>query len=86
MFNIASLFGYFLVMLIFMIIAIIVAKSKASWVLVAIGAGIQLFSLIGLQKQKEYVYMDTTPYWWTYAIILLVTAAVIVIRSSDQNN
>lgn len=43
MFSAAHLFGYFLFMIVFMVIAIITAKRKISWVLYAIGVIWQYF-------------------------------------------
>jgi hypothetical protein len=86
MFNLATMFGYFLILIICSIVAILTAKLKVSWAFLVAGAGIQLASLIGLQKNANATYLNTTPYWWTYAIIILLTLAIMVIRKSGQDD
>lgn len=72
--------GYFWFMLLFMIVAVMVAKTKGAWVVYAIGAVIQLMSLYGNQKTADLFGIDMTTPWVIYFLILLVTALVIVRR------
>lgn len=72
--------GYFLIMLIFMIIAIVTAKGKSAWVWYAIGAILQLLSLSGNQKVATMNGTDTTIHWIVYFALLIVTAILIVKR------
>ena len=85
MFFIYELFyylGYFWFMLLFMIVAIIVARTKGAWAFYAIGAVIQLMSLYGKQKTADLLGIDMTTPWIIYFLILLVTALVIVRKNS----
>lgn len=80
MFSAAHLFGYFLFMIVFMVIAIITAKRKISWVFYAAGAIWQYFSLSGLQREAVYTGTDTTLYWITYGVLLILAAVLIILK------
>ena len=72
--------GYFSLMIIFMTVAILTAKSRTAWIWYAIGAGIQLFALLGNQKVANINGTDTTLYWVIYLGLLLTTARIIDVR------
>ena len=80
MFSAAQLFGYFLFMIVFMVIAIITAKRKISWVLYAIGVIWQYFSWSGLQREAADTGTDTIPYWITYGVLLVLAAVLIILK------
>lgn len=82
LYNFVSLIGYFLVMIIFVVIAILCAKSAVSWVLVVIGAGVQFLSLIGTQRNLNYWGAGDamTGYWVVYFLLLIVGVALISAR------
>ena len=85
LYQLASCLGYFLVMLIFMGIAIALAKSKASWVLYIIGAVIQFISLLGNQKTATISGTNMTLYWLVYFGLLVVPAIIIRKRYEKAN-
>lgn len=80
LYDLASYFGYFFVMIIFMVIAFITAKHKFSWVFYAIGAGLQLMSLIGNQKTASFYGISMTTHWLIYFFLLGVFWFVIASR------
>lgn len=81
LYDLASYISYFLVMIVFMIIAIIIAKHKsAAWCCYGIGAGLQLLSLIGNQKTANFYGTSMTTYWVIYFVLLAISAMIIVDR------
>lgn len=80
LYNLMSCIGYFLIMIIFMIIAIVTAKGKGAWIWYVIGAILQLFSLLGNQKMAAINGTDTTMHWVVYFALLIITAIIIVKR------
>lgn len=76
-YEVAVILGYFLPMLLFVVLAIISAKSWAGWLLLAIGSIVQLFSLTGLQKAADYRGTDMSLYWLIYIGLLIVAATII---------
>jgi len=74
--------GYFFLMIIFMIVALVIAKRKLAWVSYAMAAIIQLMALLGNQKSG----MDVTMYWFIYVIILIITAVIIILRQRKISN
>lgn len=80
--------GYFAVMIVCMVIAIILAKNWFGWFAYIGGAVFQLISILGRQRQYS-LYMGgygmgsaMTPIWAIYIILLLVTAFVMWRRRS----
>ena len=74
--SMVNLISYFLIMLVFMVIAIATAKKQFPWIWYGIGAGIQLRSLVG-----GALYGGTSALKWiVYALILIVSAVIIVKR------
>lgn len=85
-YSVSSLFGYFLIMIILLALAIILAKGKLGWILYAVGAVLQLVSLIGRQKTFAMFGMGhmLAAYWIVYFILLAVGAIAIYIRSTKS--
>ncbi len=86
LYQLMNCLGYFLVMIAFMIVAIVSAKSKAAWIWYVIGAVLQLLSLSGNQKIANINGTDTTLYWIVYFGLLIITAVLVVKRYSKANN
>lgn len=80
LYDLMSCIGYFSIMIIFMIIAIVTAKGKGAWIWYAIGAILQLLSLSGNQKVAAMNGTDTTVHWVVYFALLIITAILIVRR------
>lgn len=80
LYDIGFFLGYFALMLLFMFIAIVVAKTKASWIIFAVGAAIQLFSMAGNEKNGS----GTPLYWILYFLILIVSFLIIVNIKNKQ--
>lgn len=80
------LIGYFFIMIIFMLIAIVTAKSMTCWLWYVIGAVLQLFSLLGNQKTANINGTDTTLYWLVYIGLLIVTAVFIIKRNNKTSS
>ena len=80
LYDLATYFGYFLIMNIFMLIAALTAKHKSSWVFYAIGAGLQFMSMMGNQKTANFYGTSMTTYWFIYVILLCVYWFVIISR------
>ena len=78
--------GYFLIMTIFMIVAILTAKKKTAWIWYAIGAVVQLLSLSGNQITANINETDMTMYWIIYFCLLIATAIIIVARYNKTTN
>ena len=85
LYTIASYIGYFWILLIFLIVAIIFAKKTFSWILYGIGAFIQLIALYGTYKSYSFLGAGgaTAPYWVIYILFLIVAAVII---SKRRNN
>ena len=83
---ISSYLGYFLVMIAFMVIAILIAKHKASWLVYVAGAGIQLLSLIGNQMTANMLGISIAPRWIIYIVLLIVAALIIDKRQKNYMN
>ena len=73
--------GYFLFMLLFMLVALIRAKKGNPWIWYFIGATIQLVSLIGLSRNPFY---STGKLWIIYIVILIMVAVSIGIIVSKR--
>ena len=80
LYNLLSCIGYFLIMLIFMILALTSAKPQFAWVWYIIGGISQFISLLGNQN----VIQNITWYWVIYFAILIVVAALIINRSNSS--
>lgn len=80
--------GYFFIMLIFMILAIVTAKTKAAWILYITGAVVQLLSLIGIQKAAQIYGGTDVPsgYAICYILLLAISAVLIAVRRSKAND
>lgn len=78
MHRIATYTGFFLIMIVFMIVAIINAKKKTAWIWYALGSTLQLLSLLGNQKSANYYGDNTTVEWIIYFGLLIVSAILIV--------
>ena len=77
--EIACLFGRFLIMLIFMVIA--VKKAKRKWYIV--GAVLQAMSIAGNSLNENTTNPEKIVDWVIYLIILLITG---IILSKKKNN
>ena len=81
LYYIGNVFGFFLIMIIFEVLALIFAKKKVlAWLLYGIGAGITLLSLIG---QSNSVMIGMVGGFiislWVWYVVLLVAGAVGII-------
>ena len=74
--------GYFLFMIIFMVIAIVRAKDGKPWIWYTIGVALQLMSILGLQQRYSAFGAQNalTGTWITFFVIALICAVVIIIR------
>jgi len=83
---IGAVFGFSLILIIIMLIAVIAAKTKAGWVLFFIGAAYQLLPLIGSSKSSG-VFNNTLSekYWIAYFVILAIAALLIVLRRRNMH-
>lgn len=81
-YDLMTLVGYFLVMIVFVVAAILCAKSVASWIVLTIGSVIQLLSLLGTQRNYNYwgIGDEMTRYWLAYFLLLIVGIAAISAR------
>lgn len=84
---IGGVIGYFLIMLVFVVLGIIFAKRALGWILYVVGAVLQLISLLGMYRKYTYFYGTTgaqamTTYWIVYALILVAGGIIIAIRRS----
>ena len=76
--------GYFLIMIIFMIIAIIRAKNGKPWIWYAIGVGLQLFSLIGLtMRYRAYGAASALGGTWIAFFAIAVFSAIIIVAQKQ---
>lgn len=76
--------GYFLVMLIFMIIAIVRARVGRPWIWYAIGVGLQLISMIGHTMNYNRFGMGSamTGTWIVFFVIAIVSLIIILARKN----
>ena len=74
--------GYFLVMIIFMIIAIIRAPKGKPWIWYSIGVGLQLLAILGTTKQYNSWGMGRalTGTWVTFIAIAVISFIIILVR------
>ena len=77
--------GFFWIMALCEIIAIIVARKFISWTLFLLGSGLTLLSLMGHQKQANLYRSfgfesNLTPYWVVFGVLLAVGAVIIASR------
>lgn len=85
LYQLMNCLGYFLIMIIFMVVAIVTAKSKAAWIWYAAGAVLQLVALIGNQIAANINGIDTTLRWIVYFGLLILTAILVVKRYNKAN-
>ena len=85
----AQLIGYFFIMILFTGLGIVFAKKAAGWILLAVGALIQLVSLYGMKMQLSLLGVNggNIPgiYWVAFFLILVIGISVISIRRSKNN-
>ncbi|MBE6707805.1 MAG: hypothetical protein E7578_01010 [Ruminococcaceae bacterium] len=86
-YTISSYFGYFLPMIVFMVLAVIFARRFAAWILYGAGAAVELISLVGNQKKYRLFGLEELmkPYWMIYLGILVVVAIIIILRRYGQS-
>ena len=84
LYDLAYYFGYFFIMILCMVIAIITAKHKFSWGVYAVGAVVQLITLIGNQMNTYPYGRSMTASWIIYFILLAVSAMIIVDRYEKE--
>ena len=77
--------GFFLIMLVFMIVAIVRAKNGKPWIWYSIGVGLQLLSLIGLSKQYSMLGASgaLTGTWIAFFAIAIIALIVIILRKKS---
>ncbi len=85
LYNLLNYVGYFLIMIILMVIAIITAKNKTAWIWYGIGAVLQLLSLFGNQRVASMYGTNITWYWIIYFILLIFTAAIVAYRYNKRD-
>lgn len=84
LYDLGIYFGYFMIMIIFMVIAILMARTtKHCWGIYAIGAGLQLLSMIGNQKTANFYGTSMAAYWAMYFVLLIIFAVVIAFRRKN---
>lgn len=81
LYDLLSFLSYFLIMIIFMVIAIATAKKPYAWIWYVVGAIIQLMSLLGNQKFADVNGTNTSLHWGVYGVLLIITAIAIVMRN-----
>lgn len=77
---IGSLVGFFWFMIIFLVLAVVFAKSFARWILYGIGSGFTFLSLLGRQRSVSFFGGNIDNLWAIYIILLAVGAFLIVYR------
>ena len=80
MYEVMVYVGYFFIMFIFMVLAVIFANKIAGWILYLVGGLLQLLPMIGSQKQATLNQSNITTEWVIYIGLLLVTLLIIVLR------
>ena len=87
LYTLGSYIGYFLVLIVFFVFAVIFAKKKIAWPLYFVGGGIQLLAILGTQKKYALFGMGhlMAPYWIVYAILMLVALVLIRRRRDDYD-
>ena len=77
--------GYFLIMIIFMIIAIVRAKNDNPWIWYGIGVGLQLLSLAGLTRQYSMYGLRgaLNGTWIAFVVIAAVSLFLIFMRKKS---
>ncbi len=78
-YQISGLFGFFLIMIITIIVGTFVSNKKISWPIFAAGAIITLISLIGNQRAASAMGLPgaMTLRWVVYFILLIGGAALV---------
>ena len=76
LYEISSYIGYFFVMIIFMVVAFVVAKRRSPWIWYAIGAVLQLMALLGNEKFPD-ANKNTAIDWVIYVGLLIISAVLI---------
>jgi len=78
--------GYFFIMILSSVFAIIVAKKHNPWLFFATGAILQLISLIGQEKANNMRgnSASTTLDWIIYFILLFLSLVIINIRVANR--
>ena len=74
--------GYFLIMIVFVVVAIIRAKNGNPWIWYGIGVGLQLLSILGLQRQYSSYGMSSSlsGTWIVFFVIAIVGLVIIISR------
>ena len=74
--------GYFAILIIFSVVAIIFAKKWYSWIIYAIGVVVTYISISGNQKKYDMLGLPnaTKSLWTTFFIISIIGAAIILFR------
>lgn len=87
MYDIVFYSAYFLIMIVFLTIAIILGNRPAGWSMYGIGAFIQFLSLVGLYNSYQgypyfgYGYEEAfAPYKIIYAFLLIVSAIFVALH------
>ncbi len=84
-YDLAESLGFALVMIVFMIVSIISAKTKKAWIFYSIGAVLQLVSLSGNEELAKVNGADTTLDWIIYFALLIITAVLVIKRYNKHN-
>lgn len=82
LYDFGVLLGFFMIMILFSIVAIVRGKNEGAWVWYIIGATIQLISLLGIQKTAHIYGTNTTGYWIVFFFLLITTAIIVRVRYS----
>ncbi|MCQ2406862.1 MAG: hypothetical protein MJ067_06595 [Oscillospiraceae bacterium] len=75
--------GYFLPMILGVILSIVFAKSKGGWIWLAIASALQFVSILGTAKRLALFGLSATSYWTTFTILLLIGVVGFAIRKEN---
>ena len=78
--------GYFMVMIVLMIIAVIRASNGKPWIWYSIGVGLQLLGLLGAAKRYNALGMGhaLTGRWIAFLAISVISFIIIHIRKNNK--
>ena len=82
---VSGFFGYFLILIIFMILSIIFAKKRSAWLWYLAGAICSFFSLYGKEIKSNVLHteIDMTPYWIIYFLLLIMLTYHLLINNQN---
>lgn len=81
---VGSTIGYFIFLIIAVILGIVFAKSPAGWIIYGIVSALYLFAMISYQNNANIIGMKTTGGWTIYILLLVIGAIGIIIRRANS--